>query len=105
MQAVTSWPTPAGRRELQRFLGFANFYWRFIRNCSSTIQPLTALTSTRVPFRWTPEAKVSFSALKTRFATAPVLVMADPERQFVLEVDASDTVVGAVLCQRARGGG
>ena len=99
-QAVTSWPTPAGRRELQRFLGFANFYRRFIRNYSSVVQPLTALTSTRVPFLWTPEAEVAFSALKTRFSTAPVLIMADPERQFVLEVDALDTGVGAVLSQR-----
>ena len=54
----------------------------------------------RVPFLWTPEAEVAFSALNPRFATAPVLIMADPERQFVLEVDTSDTGVGAVLTQR-----
>ena len=100
MQAVTSWPTPTGRRELQRFLGFANFYRRFIRNYRSVVQPLTALASTRVSFLWTPEAEVAFSALKTWFSTAPVLIMADPERQFVLEVDASNTWVGTVLSQR-----
>ena len=101
-EAVTLWPTPAGRRELQRFLGFANFYRQSIRNYSSVVQPLTALTSTKVPFLWTLEAKAAFSALKTRFATAPVLIMANPERQFVLEVDASDTRVGTLS---QRGGG
>ena len=99
-QAVTLWPTPTGRKELQRFLGFANFYRWFICNYSSVVQPLTALTSMRVPFQWTLEAEVAFSALKTRFSTAPVLIMADPERQFVLEVDALDTGVGVVLSQR-----
>ena len=103
-EAVTSWPTPTNRRELQRFLGFSNFYRRFIRGFSSTARPLTALTSTKVPFHWTPEANAAFAALKTRFSTAPILVMPDPERQFILEVDASDTGAGAVLSQRAPDG-
>ena len=98
-EAVMSWPTPTDRRELQRFLGFANFYRRFIRGFSSTVQPLTALTSTEVPFRWTPEADTAFTALKTRFSTTPILIMPNPEEQFVLEVDASDTGAGAVLFQ------
>ena len=99
-EAVMSWPTPTDRRELQRFLGFSNFYRRFIRRFSSTVRPLTALTSTKVPFHWTPEADTTFTALKTRFSTAPILVMPDPERQFILEVDACDTV----LSQRAPDG-
>ena len=93
------WPTLTDRRELQRFLRFANFYCWFIRGFSSTVQPLTALTSTKVPFRWTPEADTAFMTLKTRFSTAPILVMPNPEEQFVLEVDASDTSAGAVLSQ------
>ena len=98
-EAVMSWPTPTNRRELQRFLGFSNFYLRFIRGFSSTVQPLTALTSTKVLFRWTPEADTAFTALKTRFSTAPILVMPNPEVQFILEVDASDTGAGGMLSQ------
>ena len=93
-----SWPTPTDRREL------SNFYRRFILGFSSTVRPLTALTSTKVPFRWTPEADSAFTALKTRFSTATILVMPDPEVQFILEVDASDTGTGAVLSQRAPDG-
>ena len=66
-QAVTSWPTPAGRKELQRFLGFVNFYRRFIRNYSSVVQPLTALMSTKFHFQWTPEAKKAFATLDAFF--------------------------------------
>ena len=103
-EAVMSWPTPTDRRELQRFLGFSNFYRRFIRGFSSTVRPLTALTSTKDPFRWTPEAETAFTGLKTWFSTAPILVMPEPEVQFILEVSASDTGVGAVLSQWAPDG-
>ena len=70
-KAVVSWPTTTDRKELQRFLGFANFYCRFIRGVSSTVQPLTALTSTKVSFCWTPEADAAFTTLKTRFSKTP----------------------------------
>ncbi len=80
VKAVVSWPTPDSRKALQRFLGFANFYRRFIRNFSQLAAPLTALTSTK---------------------KASILRAPDPTRQFVVEVDASEVGVGAVLSQRA----
>ena len=101
VSAVTSWPIPDSRKHLQRFLGFANFYRRFIRNYSTVAAPLTALTSTKVPFHWTPAADKAFQTLKARFTSAPILQVPDPDRQFVVEVDASDVGVGAVLSQRA----
>ena len=91
-KAVVSWPTPTDRKELQRFLGFANFYRRFIRGFSSTVQPLTALTSTKLPFLWTAEAEAAFTTLKTRFSTAPILIVPNPELQFILEVDVNVTM-------------
>ena len=100
-EAVVSWPTPTDRKEFQRFLGFADFYRRFICGFSSTVQPLTALTSTKFPFLWTPEAETAFTTLKTPFSTALILIMPNPEQQFILEVDASNTGAGAVLSQRA----
>ncbi len=95
------WPVPDSRKALQRFLGFANFYRRYIRNFGQIAAPLTALTSTKVVFRWNTDAQVAFDVLKSRFVSAPVLLVPDPESQFIVEVDASDVGVGAVLSQRS----
>ena len=101
VRAVAEWPIPNSRKALQRFLGFANFYRRFIRNFSSVAAPLTALTSPKVPFIWNSRAQEAFDVIKSRFITAPVLSLPDPERQFIVEVDASEVGVGAVLSQRS----
>uniref|UniRef100_A0A1A8FIG4 Gypsy retrotransposon integrase-like protein 1 n=1 Tax=Nothobranchius korthausae TaxID=1143690 RepID=A0A1A8FIG4_9TELE len=98
-QAILDWPTPTSRKQLQRFLGFANFYRRFIRNYSQVAAPLTSLTSVSRPFVWTPQAQDAFAQLKRRFTQAPVLTRPDHTRQFTVEVDASDAGVGAVLSQ------
>ncbi|KAI3375212.1 hypothetical protein L3Q82_021717 [Scortum barcoo] len=109
VRAVAEWPIPTNRKLLQRFLGFANFYRRFIRNYSQEAAPLTALTSPSRPFVWSEEAEKAFNRLRTLFTTAPVLVQPDPAQQFVVEVDASDigrpittSVIGS--CWRSRYG-
>ena len=101
VSAVADWPTPTNRKQLQRFNGFANFYRRFVRNYSTMAAPLTALTSSSVPFRWTPEAEAAFSNLKRLFISSPILVYPDRSLQFVVETDASETGVGAILSQRS----
>ncbi len=80
-QAVVDWPTPDSRKALQRFLGFGNFYWRFIRNFSQLAAPLTALTSTKIPFRWCSAAVAAFAKPKGCFDSAPILIAPDPYRQ------------------------
>ncbi len=60
IEAVAKWPVPDSRKALQRFLGFANFYRRYIRNFGQIAAPLTALTSTKVFFRWNQDAQVAF---------------------------------------------
>ena len=99
VEAVKDWPAPTTRRQLQRFLGFANFYRRFVRNYSRLAAPLTCLTSSKLSFTWSPVEQSAFEKLKNMFVNAPVLVHPDPERQFMVEVDASDSGVGAVLSQ------
>ncbi|KAK3557853.1 hypothetical protein QTP86_003254 [Hemibagrus guttatus] len=88
-------------RELQRFLGFANFYRRFIRNYSSVAGPLTSLLRGK-PKRlaWTDQARAAFQQLKESFTSAPILRHPDPDLPFVEEVDASSKGLGAVLSQR-----
>lgn len=70
-------------------------------NYSRLAAPLTALTSTSSPFHWSPEAESAFRDLKRRFTSAPILTQVDTDLQFIVEVDASDTGVGAVLSQRS----
>ncbi|KAG1926706.1 retrotransposable element [Pimephales promelas] len=101
VKAVVEWPSPDSRKALQRFLGFANFYRHFIRNFSQLAAPLTALTSPGTPFRWSDTAEAVFAKLKSRFVSAPILVAPDYSRQFMVEVDASEVGVGAVLSQRS----
>ena len=101
IRAVEEWPRPTDRTQLRRFLGFANFYRRFIKGFSRVAAPLSALTSTNTLFAWSPAAEEAFLSLKGLFTTAPVLIFPDPERQFIVEVDASDTGIGAVLSQRS----
>uniref|UniRef100_A0A3B1JZA6 ribonuclease H n=1 Tax=Astyanax mexicanus TaxID=7994 RepID=A0A3B1JZA6_ASTMX len=102
VEAVTSWPTPQTIKDLQRFLGFANFYRRFIRNFSSIAAPLTALTRKATKtLKWSSEAQHAFAKLKAAFVSAPILKHPDPNLPFTVEVDASETGVGAVLSQRS----
>ncbi|KAK2885164.1 hypothetical protein Q8A73_021638 [Channa argus] len=102
-RAVTEWPRPGTRKQLQRFLGFANFYRRFIKNYSTIAAPLTKLTSPIAPFRWTEKAEGAFTQLKDQFTSPPILSQPDTSRQFVVEVDASEVGVDAVLSQRSEG--
>ncbi|KAI3377243.1 hypothetical protein L3Q82_008481, partial [Scortum barcoo] len=101
VSAVANWPPLTSRKKVQQFLGFANFYRKFIRNFSAVAAPLHALTSPKVTFQWGPEAEGAFQKLKKLFISAPVLIIPDPKLQFIVEVDASNEGVGAVLSQRA----
>ncbi|KAK3509245.1 hypothetical protein QTP70_025600 [Hemibagrus guttatus] len=101
VRAVSEWPAPATIKELQRFLGFANFYWRFIRSYSSVAAPLTSLLRWKPKkLNWMDQARAAFQQLKDCFTMAPILCHSDPDRPFVVEVDASSSGLGAVLSQR-----
>lgn len=91
VKAVVEWPHPTDRMQLRCFLGFAGFVRRFINGFSQEAAPLNAVTSPSLPFSWTLAAESAFLRLKDLFTTAPVLVHPDPARQFIVEVDASDT--------------
>ncbi|KAL0147094.1 hypothetical protein M9458_057618, partial [Cirrhinus mrigala] len=83
-----------------RFLGFANFYRRFIKGYSHITNPLTNLLKGHPKtLNWTTEATTAFETLKKAFTQAPLLTHPDPDLPFVVEVDASTTGVGAVLSQ------
>lgn len=97
--AVRKWPTPTSVKEVQSFLGFANFYRRFIKGYSQVAAPMTELTKKENGFVWTDKADKAFVELKKRFTSAPVLAMFDPEKEIIVETDASDYAIGACLNQ------
>ncbi|KAL0154168.1 hypothetical protein M9458_050526, partial [Cirrhinus mrigala] len=100
VSAIQEWPQPHTVKELQRFLGFSNFYRRFIKNYSSITAPLTSLLRVKPKnLTWNPAAHEAFQRLKNIFSTATLLHHPDPELPFMVEVDASTSGVGAVLSQ------
>lgn len=100
MEAVRECSKPTTEKDLQRFLGFANLYQRFICNYSSIAAPLTSLLKGGPrKLRWNDPANNAFDNLRKGFTTAPVLQHPDPEQPFIVEVDDSDCGVGDILSQ------
>ena len=100
VEAILSWQQPTSLTETQSFLGFANFYRRFIQDYSKVEHPLTELTKRTEKWSWNPEAEAAFQELKNWFTQAPILAHFDPTRPVILETNASDFAIGAVLSQR-----
>ena len=100
VQAVLDWPAPRKVKEVQAFIGFANFYRRFIQDFSRVIRPLTRLVKKGVAWTWGDDQQAAFDELKARFSSAPVLAMPDLTSPFVVEVYASYFATCAVLSQK-----
>jgi hypothetical protein len=99
VQTVKNCTVPKIVKDVQAFLGFANFYRRFISGFSELASPLTRLTRKNISFEWTPKAQTAFNALKEAFTTAPIVTHFDPEKEITVETDASDYVSAGVLSQ------
>ncbi|XP_077124620.1 uncharacterized protein LOC143781741 [Ranitomeya variabilis] len=97
IQAILDWPVPKNVKEVQCFIGFANFYRHFSRNFSDIVRPITSLTKKEKPFKWSSQAQEAFEVC---FTSAPLLIHPDPTLPFIVEVDASDNALGAILSQR-----
>ncbi|GJP69601.1 hypothetical protein CLOP_g593 [Closterium sp. NIES-67] len=83
----------------QHFLGFANYYNRFVPQYAKIATPLTNLLKKNTPYKWEPQHQEAVEQLKQALTSAPVFILPDPERDYVIEADASDQAVGAVLMQ------
>ena len=112
VSAILDWQTPKSVKEVQYFLGFANFYRRFIKEYSKRVKCLTELTKSEQyvtksgkrrtryrDFHRTAECQKAFDDLKVAFTSAPILAHYDPTRETWVETDASDFVVSGVLSQ------
>ena len=96
---VAHWPIPTCQRKVQRFLGLVSYYRRFIKGFATIVKPLHRLTEKCTHFQWTNECQKAFDCLKQCLTTAPVLTFPNYSKPFILDTDASDAGIGAVLSQ------
>ncbi|MBW0533210.1 hypothetical protein O181_072925 [Austropuccinia psidii MF-1] len=99
VQQILNWPQPKNIKVLQSFLGFANFYCHLIKNYSKKLTALTSLLKKDSPFIFNEVAHSQFQLLKEAFTTAPILSHFNPSLPTIVETDASDYALGAVLSQ------
>ena len=97
VKAILEWEAPRSVKGVQSFVGFANFYRRFIKEFSQIILPMMKLVRKDTTFQWNDEADQVFTRLKKMFTSAPILVLFDHEREIIVEVDASKWCVGGTL--------
>jgi hypothetical protein len=100
--AVSEWKQPTSVLEIRSFLGLAGYYRRFIEGFSRIARPMTELLKKDKKFVWTEACERSFHELKERLTTAPVLVLPDIRKDFVIFCDASRQGLGCVLMQEGR---
>ena len=103
ISAVKSWPTPTNPKELTSFLGLTGYYRRFIFNYAKIISPLQALTHKKSKWIWTHECQTAFNSLKDKMISKPILSFPSTTDEFILDCDASNSAIGAVLSQIQNG--
>ncbi|QRW24438.1 Retrotransposable element Tf2 protein [Rhizoctonia solani] len=96
-----TWPSPKSVKQVQAFLGFANYLRQFIPNFSSIARPLHNLTKKETPWLWGNLEEAAFQELKSLVTQSPVLIHSNPSLPYYLETDASGVAMGAILSQRA----
>lgn len=101
IEAMIQWPTPANIKQLRGFLGITGYYRRFIKDYATIAAPLTDFLK-KYSYAWVEAAHASFDELKRTMVTPPILRLPDFSQIFVLETDASQVGIGAVLMQEDR---
>ncbi|KAG5718803.1 hypothetical protein E4T56_gene2697 [Termitomyces sp. T112] len=104
VDTILNWPSLRNIKEVQSFLGFANFYCRFIDNYSGITKPINRLMRKDTPWDWDSKCQSVFLLLKKAFTSTPVLRHFDPSLPIVLECDASDYAIARILSQSNSGG-
>jgi len=104
VEGVSAWPTPSNVKEVQSFLGFVNFYRRFIKDFSDIAKPLHELTRKDSAWNWTDACQKAFDLLKNAITSSPILIFPDDSKPYKVEADSSDYATGAVLSQEGEDG-
>ena len=99
VEAVQNWPTPTNVTELRSFVGLCSYYRRFIKGFAEVARPLHKLTQKNQTFVWSPDCVKAFETLKSHLTSTPILAYPDSSAKFILDTDASNESIGAVLSQ------
>jgi RNase H-like domain found in reverse transcriptase/Reverse transcriptase (RNA-dependent DNA polymerase) len=99
LKGILDWPAPKTVKEVRSFLGFGNFYCRFVKGFSHLAHPLNDLLKKDKKFIWSEECQESFDQLKKRFTEEPVLIMPNHSKPFQIQVDSSLFATGGILTQ------
>lgn len=99
IETVNEYPRPQNKDDIRRFVAFANYYRRFIRDFSVITYPLTRLLQKRINFNWCEKCENAFQDIKTKLIATPILAYPDFTKQFKVTVDASHLGCGAVISQ------
>lgn len=103
IQKIVDWTPPRCLKELRAFLGLCSYYRRFVHGFAQLAAPLNELTKKNCEYEWNRERQEAFDELKKRLTSSPVLGLPTDEGEYVLDTDASDASIGAVLSQRQAG--
>ncbi|ESK81520.1 hypothetical protein Moror_15670 [Moniliophthora roreri MCA 2997] len=104
LAGIAEWEPPQMVKGVCTFLGFGNFYRKFIGKYAQLTRPLNDLLQKNRKFEWTKECQIAFNVLKAKFLSEPILIMLDVNKPFVIEADASKWATGAVLRQKGTDG-
>jgi len=103
LDTIRNWPTPHCLRDVRAFFGLASYYRRFVRDFAAIAEPLSRLTRKNTSFTWTNETQESFDKVKRALLDAGALAYPNPDVPCILDTDASDVAIGAVLSQKIDG--
>ena len=104
LSAIKDWHPPSSVKGIHLFLGFVNFYRKFIPNFSNVVAPIVLLTCKDYPWSWVEPQQTAFDTLKLTFSSSPVLCIPDVTHPFTLMTDASLLAAGAILMQSDEAG-
>ena len=99
VNAVKTWPVPTSGRDVQQFVGLVGYYRNYIQNFAIIAKPLYQLIERGSEFCWSEECSISFQELRSQLVAALILAFPDFSKPFLLDTDAGETGIGAVLSQ------
>ena len=101
-KAVQDMPKPEDVEHIQKIKGFVNYLAKFLPGLADVMEPLRRLTRRDTEWQWTKEQEKSFEEVKKLVTAAPILSYYDPKEELVIQCDASQKGLGAVLLQKGK---
>jgi hypothetical protein len=99
IRSIMEWPIPKDVVDIRSFMGITRYYHRFIEGLSKIAYPITYLQKKETKFNWSQKCRDNFNKLNKLITSTPVLKVVDPDKDFIVCVDASKEGLGGVLTQ------